>query len=39
VVRGASASKPGIEAMEGLSNLPSALALQQHKIAGETYVQ
>jgi catechol 2,3-dioxygenase-like lactoylglutathione lyase family enzyme len=39
VVRGASASKPGIEAMEGLSNLPSGMALLQPQIAGETYVQ
>jgi hypothetical protein len=39
VVRGASASRPGIETIEGLGNLPSALALQQPKIAGETYVQ
>ena len=39
VVRGASASRPGIETIGGLGNLPSALALLQPKIAGETYVQ
>jgi uncharacterized protein GlcG (DUF336 family)/catechol 2,3-dioxygenase-like lactoylglutathione lyase family enzyme len=39
VVRGASASKPGVDATEGLNDLPGATTLLQPKFAGESYVQ